>query len=56
MSVVLIIGVLTAWLLAGVVCVALCISAARGDRGQARASIAAVGRPRRFARDLEKAV
>ena len=53
MSLALIVGLLCAWLLAGLVCVALCVSAARGDRGQARASISLVRRPRRFARGLE---
>ncbi|CAA9489761.1 MAG: hypothetical protein AVDCRST_MAG65-1960 [uncultured Solirubrobacteraceae bacterium] len=52
-SLALIVGLLCAWLLAGLVCVALCVSAARGDRGQARASISLVRRPRRFARGLE---
>ena len=53
MSVALILAVLGAWLLAGIVCVALCVSAARGDRRQARASLAQLRRPRRFARGLE---
>jgi hypothetical protein len=56
MSFALILGLLCAWLLASIVCVALCVSAARGDRGQARASIALVSRRRRFARDLESVV
>ena len=55
MSVALILGLLCAWLLAGIVCVALCVSAARGDRGQSGASLTAIRRPRRFARGLESA-
>ena len=53
MSFALILALTCAWLLAGIVCVALCISAARGDRGQARASMTLVRRERRFSRGLE---
>ena len=55
MSVALILGLCCAWLLAGVVCIALCVSAARGDRGQARAPLALARPPRRFSRGLESA-
>ena len=53
MSVALIIGLLCAWLMAGIICVALCVSAARGDRGQVRAHGSLGRRPRRFARGLQ---
>ncbi len=53
MSVALILAFLGAWLLAGVVCVALCVSAASGDRGQAPASVPRARRTRRFARGLQ---
>ncbi len=53
MSVALILAFLGAWLLAGIVCVALCISAARGDRGRASAPVPMLRRPRRFTRGLE---
>lgn len=39
MSLVLILGLSLAWLLTGVLCIALCVSAARGDREQARAAM-----------------
>ena len=56
MSVALIVALLCAWLLAGIVCVALCVSAARGDRGQARASVRLARKSGRFARGLESAL
>jgi hypothetical protein len=54
-SVALILALVCAWLLAGILCVALCVSAARGDRGHGRTPVASARRPRRFARGLESA-
>ncbi len=51
MSLLLVIGMVTAlWLLVAIVCVALCLSAAEGDRRMARSPLRLTGTPRRFAR------
>lgn len=57
MTLLLVIGLAAAWLLIGLlVCLALCTSAARGDRGQARADVVLAGGRRRFERDYESGV
>lgn len=57
MTLLLVIGLAAAWLLIGlVVCLALCTSAARGDRGQASANLILAGGRRRFERNNESAV
>lgn len=57
MTLLLVIGFLAAWLIIGsLVCLALCTSAARGDRGQASANLMLTAGRRRFERDYESAV
>ena len=57
LTLLLVIGLAAAWFMIGpLVCLALCTSAARGDRSQARANLVLAGGPRRFERDHESAV
>ena len=57
MTLLLVISLAAAWLLIGLlICLALCTSAARGDRGQASANLVLARGPRRFERDFESTV
>jgi uncharacterized iron-regulated membrane protein len=51
----IVIGLLVVWLLMSLVCVGLCVNAARGDRGMAKPAMRLSPGPRRFSRDFHPA-
>lgn len=52
MTLFVVIGLLAAWLFIALVCVGLCVSAARGDRGLTSRTVRLSGGSPRFARGL----